>query len=159
MADETYDTSNDIFSATIELASSYASNANNRLSPDDFQALIKDTFATLKGLDDGAPAPVEETEDLTKTKAEIKKSIQPDMLISFVDGKSYKSLKRHLARHGYTPESYRNTFGLGKDYPMVSPSYSAARSALAKSMGLGVGGRKPKGPAKKPRATKAPAAE
>ena len=159
MADDTYDASIDVFSATIELASSYASNANNRLSPEDFQTLIKETFATLKGLDGGSAEPVEEPEDHTKTKAEIKKSIGADALVSFVDGKSYKSLKRHLSGHGHTPESYRATFGLPKDYPMVAPSYSAARSALAKSMGLGQGGRKPKGLAKKPRAAKTPAAE
>lgn len=159
MAEDVFDSSDDIFGATIELVSAYASNASNRLSTEDFQTLIKDTFDTLKGLENGGPAPVEETEDLTKTKAEIKKSIQPDALISFVDGKSYKSLKRHLSGHGYTPESYRETFGLAKDYPMVAPSYSAARSALAKSMGLGLGGRKPKGSARKPKAAKTPAAE
>jgi predicted transcriptional regulator len=40
-----------------------------------------------------------------------------------------------------SPEDYRAKWGLPKDYPMVSPNYAASRSALAKSMGLGQGGR------------------
>ncbi|WP_426039968.1 MucR family transcriptional regulator, partial [Brevundimonas sp. DC300-4] len=61
---------------------------------------------------------------------------------------------------GFTPESYRVHFSLPKDFPMVSPEYAAKRSALAKSMGLGMGGRQPKKaevaakPARKPRASK-----
>jgi predicted transcriptional regulator len=46
-------------------------------------------------------------------------------------------LKRHLTRHGLTPEQYREKWGLPRDYPIVAPNYSAQRSALAKSMGLG----------------------
>ncbi|RUX37389.1 MucR family transcriptional regulator, partial [Mesorhizobium sp. M4A.F.Ca.ET.050.02.1.1] len=37
-------------------------------------------------------------------------------------------------------EEYRAKWGLSADYPMVAPNYAAARSALAKTMGLG---RKP----------------
>jgi predicted transcriptional regulator len=42
-----------------------------------------------------------------------------------------------------SPEEYRAKWGLPKDYPMVAPNYAKARSELAKSMGLGQGGRKP----------------
>ena len=75
------------------------------------------------------------------TAAQIKKSIQQDGLTSFIDGKSYKTLKRHLTSNGLTPETYRERYGLPADYPMTAPAYSAARSALAKSLGLGNGGR------------------
>jgi predicted transcriptional regulator len=54
------------------------------------------------------------------------------------DGKTFKSLKRHLMTHyGLTPDQYRAKWGLPASYPMVAPSYAAARSALAKDMGLG----------------------
>jgi predicted transcriptional regulator len=36
-----------------------------------------------------------------------------------------------------TPEQYREKWGLSTDYPMVAPTYAAARSHLAKQMGLG----------------------
>lgn len=71
------------------------------------------------------------------TPAQIKQSIRPDALISFFDGKPYKMLKRHLSTYGFDPASYRNAFGLPRDYPMVAPSYSEARSRLAKDLGLG----------------------
>jgi len=36
-----------------------------------------------------------------------------------------------------SPEEYRAKWGLPNDYPMVAPAYAAARSDLAKTMGLG----------------------
>ncbi len=44
--------------------------------------------------------------------AQIRKSITPDALISFIDGKPYKTLKRHLTGNGLTMEEYRQRFGL-----------------------------------------------
>lgn len=68
----------------------------------------------------------------------IRKSITPDFLICLEDGVKLKSLKRHLhQKYNLTPAQYRAKWGLPSDYPMVSPNYSASRSALAKSMGLG----------------------
>ena len=61
----------------------------------------------------------------------------PDHIISMIDGKSYKTLRRHLTTHGLTPEQYRERFGLKSDYPMVAATYSEARRAMAKSIGLG----------------------
>jgi len=71
------------------------------------------------------------------TAAQIRKSITPDALISFIDGKPYRMLKRHLNTHGLTAKSYQERYGLPTNYPMTAPSYSAARSALATKMGLG----------------------
>jgi predicted transcriptional regulator len=67
-----------------------------------------------------------------------KKSIHDDFLICLEDGKKFKSLKRHLMTHyGLSPDAYREKWGLASDYPMVAPNYAAARSDLAKKMGLG----------------------
>ncbi|MEO0620046.1 MAG: MucR family transcriptional regulator [Pseudomonadota bacterium] len=67
-----------------------------------------------------------------------KKSVTPDYLICLEDGKKFKQLKRHLrTQYNMTPEEYREKWGLAPDYPMVAPNYAAARSALAKQMGLG----------------------
>ena len=73
--------------------------------------------------------------------ATVKKSITPDALISFVDNKPYKTLKRHLSRHGHDIKSYREAFGLPSDYPSVAPNYSAVRSEMARKLGLGARGR------------------
>jgi predicted transcriptional regulator len=81
---------------------------------------------------------IAQIEDKKKTPAEIRASLKnPDYIVSFVDNKPYKTLKKHLGLHGYTPESYRETFGLKPDYPIVAPNYSAARQAMALKMGLG----------------------
>jgi len=73
----------------------------------------------------------------------VRKSLQLDYLICLEDGKRFKSLKRHLqSKYNLTPAAYREKWGLPSDYPMVAPSYAAARSALAKGMGLGTGNRK-----------------
>lgn len=66
-----------------------------------------------------------------------KKSVFPDHIICLDDGKKFKSLKRHLATLGMTPEQYREKWSLDASYPMVAPNYAAQRSALAKSSGLG----------------------
>ena len=71
----------------------------------------------------------------------VRRSITPDAILCMECGKSLKSLKRHLRTdHDLSPESYRSKWGLPKTYPMVAATYSAARSALAKSIGLGFRG-------------------
>lgn len=68
----------------------------------------------------------------------VKKSVSPEAIVCLEDGKRFKSLKRHLrTNHGLSPEEYRARWGLPHDYPMVAPNYSAARSAMAKDLGLG----------------------
>jgi predicted transcriptional regulator len=71
------------------------------------------------------------------TAAQIADSIQRDGLISFIDGRSYKTMKRHLTAHGLTPERYRAKYGLPADYPMVAPGYAAKRSQIARAIQLG----------------------
>jgi predicted transcriptional regulator len=67
----------------------------------------------------------------------VRKSVTPNYFICFEDGKKFKSLRGHLAKHGMTPEQYREKWKLPSDYPMVAPTYAAARSELAKRAGLG----------------------
>ncbi len=80
-------------------------------------------------------APAGEVQKLSA--AQIRKSVRYDGIVSFIDGKTYKTLKRHLTKHGLDPQSYRDRYGLPADYPMVTASYSEQRSALAKAIGLG----------------------
>ena len=74
----------------------------------------------------------------------IRRSVADDHVVCLEDGKTFKSLKRHLQTvHGLTPDQYRERWGLNRDYPMVAPAYAKARSALAKGMGLGASRRRP----------------
>jgi predicted transcriptional regulator len=54
-------------------------------------------------------------------------------IISLIDGRKRKSIKRHAAKHGYTPEQYRDAFGLPANYPMTHPSEMQARNKMARA--------------------------
>ena len=116
-----------------------AYDAGNHFPASALPDVLTAVHVALSGLEQGtatgaAPAVA------APSPAEIRKSIRPDGLVSFIDGRSYKTLKRHLTAHGLTPAGYRARFSLPADYPMTCPSYSAQRSALAKAIGLGVPG-------------------
>ncbi|MFN3522306.1 MAG: MucR family transcriptional regulator [Phenylobacterium sp.] len=99
---------------------------------------IASSLMNVSAVETAPQAEVQEEQAAPKlTSAQIRKSITPDALISFEDGKPYRTLKRHLSTRGLTPEEYRQKWGLPRDYPMVASSYSEARSAMAKSLGLG----------------------
>ena len=73
-----------------------------------------------------------------KPAVPIKRSVTPEYIVCLEDGKQFKSLKRHLrTQYRMTPDQYRAKWNLPADYPMVAPNYAAARSQLAKQMGLG----------------------
>lgn len=97
--------------------------------------LIVTVHAALGTL--GNPMSVSVETPAKPSPTEIKSSITPEALVSFLDGGRYRMLKRHLARHGLTPAAYRERFGLPGDYPMIASVYSAERSARAKAIGLG----------------------
>lgn len=118
-----------------DIVSAYVS--NNSVPIAELGALISNVHAALSGIAaGGTTAPAEEPIE-KPTPAQIRKSVTHEGLISFVDGKSYKTLKRHLTGAGLDPVSYRQRYGLPKDYPMTAPSYSEQRSAMARSIGLG----------------------
>ncbi|TNC09696.1 MucR family transcriptional regulator [Methylobacterium terricola] len=114
--------------------------SNNSVPVADLPALITSVHSALGGLVNGSAAV--QAEPLTPA-VPIKRSIMPDYLVCLEDGKKFKSLKRHLrTRYGLSPEDYRARWNLSPDYPMVAPNYAAARSELAKTMGLGQQRRK-----------------
>jgi predicted transcriptional regulator len=139
--------SNSQDTALIDLAGDIVSAfvSNNSVPLAELPALIRNVHAALSGLASGIAEPASPSTEGTvdkPTAAQIRKSVTPDGIVSFLDGKTYKTMKRHLTTNGFNPQSYRQRFGLPADYPMVASSYAAQRSALAKSIGLGrVGGR------------------
>ena len=120
-----------------EIVAAYV--ANNSVPASELPDFIRKMHGAIKGLASGsASAGADQIAEIEKpTSAQIRKSIKPDGLVSFVDGKTYKTLKRHLTANGFSPQSYRERYGLPGDYPMVSPNYAEQRSALAKAIGRG----------------------
>ena len=127
----------DLVSLAADIVSAYV--AKNSVRPADLPDLIASTHAALAKLN--APAAPAQAEKPTPP-IPIKKTVTPDYIISLEDGRQYRTLKRHLAGCGLTPEQYRQKWGLPPDYPMVAASYAAQRSELAKSIGLGQSRRK-----------------
>lgn len=122
----------DLLELTARIVESNVAGAG--MSSEDVSGLIKSTYETLAGLGQEA----EPEEEKPERAVTVRKSLaNKDHIISMIDGKPYRTLKRHLSTHGYTPESYREAFNLPADYPMVAPNYSAQRSAMAKDLGLG----------------------
>ncbi len=126
-------TNADLIDLTADIVSAYVT--NHSVSQQDLPSLIADVHQALARTHSGMNEP--EPEPL-KPAVNPKKSVFPDYIICLEDGKKFKSLKRHLRTHyDLSPEEYREKWGLAPDYPMVAPNYAAARSALAKQMGLG----------------------
>jgi predicted transcriptional regulator len=120
-----------------DLVSAYVS--NNHVAPGDLPALIASVHTAMSSLGgDSLASQAAEVAVEKLTSSQIRKSVTPDAIISFLDGKPYKTLKRHLTKHGLDPNSYRAKYGLPADYPMVAATYSETRSSLARSLGLGV---------------------
>jgi predicted transcriptional regulator len=102
--------------------------------------VIDAVYRSLRALEGTA----ETHEEPQKPSVPVRKSITPEYLICLEDGKKLKMLKRHLrTTYDLTPDAYRQKWGLPPDYPMVAPNYAQARSAFAKRIGLGRGGRPP----------------
>jgi predicted transcriptional regulator len=123
----------DIVELTAQVISAYVS--NNAVARGELAEIIGDVHDALIKVSQRV-GPVEREE--LRPAVALKKSVTPDYIVCLEDGKKFKSLKRHLRTHyNLSPEEYRDKWGLPHDYPMVAPNYAAARSQLAKQMGLG----------------------
>lgn len=153
MADDTTDLT--AVELATELTIAWLANPNTRTSSDEvpvFLGKMHETVAALLGTTAEEPQ-VEAPTEYTPAVSVRKSLASKDHIVSMIDGKSYKTLRRHLATHGMTPAEYRERYGLKPDYPMVAENYSESRRAMAKKIGLG---RKPG--ARTTEATPAPAA-
>jgi predicted transcriptional regulator len=122
----------DILDLTADIISAYV--GNNPLPQSTLPDLIGQVHRSLTTLANGGRS--EPAIELVPA-VPVKKSVTPDFIISLEDGRKFKSMKRYLGLRGMTPAEYRQKWGLPHDYPMVAPNYAAARSELAKTMGLG----------------------
>ena len=122
----------DLTTLTVDLLSAYVS--NNNVASNELADLIRSTRAALS--DEAVPEAPEKPEFVPAVSVR-KSRASRDHLISMIDGKPYKSLKRHLSSHGLTPAEYRERYNLSDDYPMVAPGYSEQRRAVAERLGLG----------------------
>jgi predicted transcriptional regulator len=137
MSEETPELGSNFTELTGEIVAAYVS--NNSVPVAELPNLIRSVHNAVAELALDVPSSTAVSVPLAEkpSPAEVRKSIRPDGIVSFIDGKTYKTLKRHLTAHGLDPRGYRERFGLPTDYPMVTANYAAQRSALAKAIGLG----------------------
>ena len=138
MSDNTF-ILNPIYFAT-ELTVAWLANPNTRTSADDVPSFLKNVYETIVAISDDSqalPATRADTKDYSPAVTARKSLASSDVIISLIDGKPYKTLRRHLAAKGLTPAEYRKRYGLKADYPMVAPDYSESRRAIANKSGLG----------------------
>ncbi|MGO9392688.1 MucR family transcriptional regulator [Rhodoblastus sp.] len=127
---------NENTSLVAQILSSYLS--NNTVAPADLSSVIETVKTAFGVLGGSAIAQNADEPKKMEPAVPIKKSVTPDALLCLCCGKPFKSLKRHLQReHELSPDEYRTAFGLKADYPTVAANYSAQRSSLARSTGLG----------------------
>lgn len=140
-----------LITLTTDIVSAHVS--NNTVQLGEVAKLIETVFGALQSA--GAPqAPAEPEKPVGAVS--VRASVKPDHLVSMIDGKPYKMLRRHISQSGYTPESYREAFNLPRDYPMVAAAYAEKRRELAKKIGLGRKPRNSPTPAAKPKAVGRP---
>ena len=130
---------------TLELAAdltiAWLSNPNTTATADDVPAFLQKMHSAIVGIGLSDGAQEEPVAGEFVPAVSVRKSLaSKDHIVSMIDGKKYKTLRRHLSTHGLTPEQYRERYNLKPDYPMVSESYSQVRRDMAKKIGLG---RKP----------------
>ena len=124
----------DLKELTAEVVASFVE--HNSVGPAALPALIRGVFDALRSA--GEPAPAAPVESTKATVGAIRKSLaNPAYLISFIDGKPYKTLRRHIGTHGMTQAEYCEKYGLPKDYPMTSINTSTLRTQTALKFGLG----------------------
>lgn len=126
------------------VAAAYFSNSS--VSPADIPGVLAQIAASLGAIGGTAepkPAEAPAQRQSKPTAAEIRHSVRPDGLVSFEDGRVYKTLRRHLNKLGLTPAQYRQKWGLPPDYPLVAPKLSELRSNMARQKQLGRASTRP----------------
>ena len=123
-----------------DLTIAWLGNPNTRASADNvptFLVAMRDSLMQLIPPPDAASAE-DALSDVFTPAVSVRKSLaSKEHIISMIDGKPYKTLRRHLNGHGLTTEEYRRRYNLKADYPMVAEAYSAARREIAQKIGLG----------------------
>ncbi len=142
MSDQTEDIALDTVELATELTIAWLGNPNTRATAEEAATFLKTLHGSIGELAGKSEAPAPSAVEPEYTPAvPVRSSVKPDYIVSLIDGRKLKSLRRHLATHGLTPDDYRARYGLKADYPMVAATYAETRRELAKKIGLGRSGR------------------
>lgn len=137
MTQETRTEASGLLAMMTEIVSAYV--GKNTVSSSDLPSVIQGVYDALKSQGSGAES---QNEEKRTPAVPVRKSVHRDYIVCLECGGRQKTLKRHLtAAHGLTPDAYKAKWDLPREYPMVSATYAARRSQMAKQIGLGRLGR------------------
>jgi predicted transcriptional regulator len=129
------DEKRDLLALTADIVAAFV--ARNTVPACELRSLITDVYRALSETA-STTGPEPRPDSAPRPAVPVRRSVHNEFIVCLEDGKRFKSLKRHLRTHyNLSPEQYREKWGLAADYPMVAPNYAAARSRLAKKIGLG----------------------
>src|SRR4051812_38622636 len=104
------DSPNNLYDLTAEVVSAYL--VKNTVRPEEVGTLINTVHSALRSL----AQPKNGDPEGHEPPMPWKKAIKADYIISFEDGKQYKSMRRHLTSRGLTAEQYREKWSLPRDF-------------------------------------------
>jgi predicted transcriptional regulator len=124
-----------IVKTAVSIVAAYV--GNNSVPQAELPGLFETVAKALDSVAAGKSAVAQAAAELIPA-VPIKKSRTASYIICLEDGLKFKSMKRHLmAKHGLTPEQYKQRWNLPFDYQVVASDYSAARSNVAIEAGFG----------------------
>jgi predicted transcriptional regulator len=139
----------EILKLTTEIVVAHTS--STELTPEKLVDEIKAVYNVLASLEGGAilEQPTEakaEAGMVKKPTVPLKDIVKEKYVVCLECGKKMRTLKAHIRKtHGLMPKEYFARFGLDpKKYPLVCKEYSEQRSKMAKDIGFGVKGGRPK---------------
>jgi len=104
-----------------DLTMAWLSNSNTRAGAEDVPALLASMHRAVtdlgaSGTATGSAASDAEAQPEYTPAVSVRKSLaSPEFIVSMINGKSYRSLKRHLSSRGLIPDQYRQRYGLKAD--------------------------------------------
>jgi len=121
-----------LYELAAEIVAAQASAA--KLSAEEINALINQTYESLKNVKADEEGASEEAAPAMKPKDSIKQN----SVTCLECGKKFKILtKRHLKDHDLTPKEYKAKYGFKARQPLSAKSLSAKRRKVAKEQNLG----------------------
>lgn len=141
-----------VIELAAEIVAAHASSTS--MTKEEILAEIREVYATLSALEKGEEVALEEAAQEESAPAISKrKAFGKNQIFCMICGKSFTTLKRHLAAaHEMTAKEYRTQFDIPAGTPLAAKAYSESRKQMAIDKGLAEGlakARAAKGKAKK----------
>ena len=123
--------STELLAVCAKIAAAHFSSTATRL--DQVPVVIREIYRSISQL-----AGKDASEASRQPAVPVGESVTHDHIVCLEDGAKLKAMKRHLrSAHKMSIAEYRQRWQLPSNYPMVAPSYSKRRTAIAKEFGLG----------------------